>query len=61
MRQTTINPPANSADPASSRRAGESRSDAQPDKGRKFEHFYVLPIGSDRRSLALALRLDQKR
>ena len=38
--------------------AGTAASD---DKGQKFEPFWSLSLGSDRRSLARQLKADQKR
>lgn len=39
----------------------DQRFEPMPDKGRKFEPFYIPAIGSDRRSMARARQLDQKR
>lgn len=43
------------------RKPVEQPFDADADKGRKFEPFYIVPLGHDRRASGRARRFDQKR
>lgn len=47
--------------PATTRPKAKPRADLAQDKGDKFEPFFILPLGHDRRSMALERRLDQRR